>query len=117
MCHLWASPSLESFLQTSQDYLDMCDDQSETTFITNSQSETSIGDTSDLVLNDHYIPDLRPLLYQEDQYLEPLAGPIIYKLHNQEETSRTDQRHPQRQIQQGPSLSSFGYGAIQNVDT
>ena len=107
--------SFESLLQTNQDYLDICDDQSETTFITHSQSEGSI-DLHDAPVPDHHPPDSRPLLYQDDQYLEPLSGPIIYHLHNQEETSssRTDQRHPQRQTQQEPSLSSFGYGAIPN---
>ena len=110
-------PSFESLLQTNQDYLDVCDDQSETSFITHSQSEASI-DLHDTSLPDHHPPDSRPLLYQDDQYLEPLAGPIIYHLHNQEETSssRNDQRQPQRQTQQEPSLSSFGYGTISNKD-
>ena len=110
-------PSFESLLQTNQDYLDICDDQSETTFITHSQSEGSI-DLHDLSVPDQHPPDSRPLLYQDDQYLEPLTGPIIYHLHNQEETSssRTDQRQPQRQTQQEPSLSSFGYGVITNKE-
>ena len=110
-------PSFESLLQTNQDYLDVCDVQSETTFTTHSQSEGSI-DLHDPSLPGHNPPELRPLLYQDDQYLEPLAGPILYHLHNQEETpsSRTDQSQPQRQTQQEPSLSSFGYGTILNKD-
>ena len=105
--------SFESLLQTNQDYLDICDDQSETTFITHSQSEGSI-DLHDPSLPDQHPPDSRPLLYQDDQYLEPLTGPIIYHLHNQEETSSS--RTDQRQTQQEPSLSSFGYGTIPNKE-
>ena len=93
--------SLQKMLQSSQDYLDIdqsesvftCDgSQSESVFAANNQSETtfmsgSLSETrsvfhpnvqpqqesfQDLHLDPSY-PDC-PLVYQEDQYLEPLTG-------------------------------------------
>ena len=66
--------SLENLLQISQDYLDIAtnDSETETMFIAdkNPNAEAKFS----------RFPEY-PIVYQEDQYLEPLTGPINYHQH------------------------------------
>ena len=58
---------LEALLQTSQDYLDLGDTELADT---EADSETAFMAGAAV-----------PVVHREDQYLEPLAGPILYTQH------------------------------------
>ena len=70
--------SLENLLQISQDYLDIENSETETMFtIENSASQKLKTETKSSRYPEY------PILYQEDQYLEPLNGPIDYHQHSE----------------------------------
>ena len=61
---------LEALLQTSQDYLDLEDTEPDEPPHTDADSETAFMAGAAV-----------PVVHREDQYLEPLAGPILYTQH------------------------------------
>ena len=88
---------LEALLQTSQDYLDLGDSEAEPPDI-EPDSETAFMAGAAV-----------PVVHREDQYLEPLAGPI---LHTQHQAAALTLETQTKVCPRGGSTSSLAYQAV-----
>ena len=93
---------LEALLQTSQDYLDLGDSEAEPPDI-EPDSETAFMAGAAV-----------PVVHREDQYLEPLAGPILYTHTGptQHQAAALTLETQTKVCPRGGSTSSLAYQAV-----